>query len=160
MKFLQEVLRGVQRLDPEDGGQPSSADPEFSLDDPEADPELDPPQDELSLDDPELGDDQNAEHPELDDIADKASENPDRQGLIRTIKGAHLVYKRDTEDGTYEELWIYNVTTLKSELDVKKAILAGTDIPTNKIRSPDGSQTYEIWSAGNAEMILIKGLPN
>lgn len=116
--------------------------------------------DEFSLDDEGdlgVGDE---EHPELDGIADQATADPDRQGLIRTVKGAHLVYKRDTEDGTFEELWVYNITDMRKELDVKKAILAGTDIPTNKMHSPDGSQTYEIWAAGNAEVILIKGLPN
>lgn len=164
MKFLQEVLRSVRRLDQEE--QPQEAemsldgDPELTLD-PEEDPGAVP--DEMSLDEPS-GDLESQEdgdpHPELDGIADEATSDPDRQGLIRTVKDAHLVYKRDTEDGTFEELWIYNLTTLRGELDVKKAILAGTDIPTNKTRSPDGSQTYEIWSSGNAEMILIKGLPN
>ena len=158
MKFLQEVLRGVRRLDQEE--QPQEA--EMSLDmDPEQDPNAVP--DEMSLDEPSDdldGQEGGEEHPELDGIADEATGDPDRQGLIRAVKDAHLVYKRDTEDGTFEELWIYNLTTLRGELDVKKAILAGTDIPTNKTRSPDGSQTYEIWSSGNAEMILIKGLPN
>jgi len=80
--------------------------------------------------------------------------------LIRTVKGSHLVYKRKSEDGTYEELWIYNAGNMRDELEVRKAILAGTDIPTSKTQSPDGSQKYELWSAGNAEMLQIQGLPN
>jgi hypothetical protein len=96
----------------------------------------------------------------LDAVTDKASEDPDRQGLVRTVKGAHLVYKREGEDGTYEELWIYNVTTLQDEMIVRRAILAGTDIPINKPSSPDGAQQYKMWSIGNAEMLLITGLPN
>lgn len=97
---------------------------------------------------------------ELDAIADKSSEDPNRQGLIRTVKGAHLVYKRQGEDGTFEELWIYNISTLQDELTIRKAILSGTDIPTNKSSSPDGSQQYAMWCAGNAEMLLITGLQN
>lgn len=141
-------------LDVEDTPQPEE--PDLNMD-PEADPDdvsLDVPGDDLDTD---LGAE---EHPELDGIANDAVDDPDRQGLIRTVKNAHLVYKRETEDGTFDELWIYNLTTLHDELDVKKAILAGTDIPPNKMTSPDGAQTYHMWSAGNAEMILIKGLPN
>jgi hypothetical protein len=97
----------------------------------------------------------------LDDMVDQAaSQDPDKQGLIRQVDRAHLVFKRQTEDGTYEELWIYNVGKLQDELEIRKAVLAGTDIPTNKKISPDGTQTYDIWSAGNAELLHIKGLPN
>lgn len=160
MSLLQEVLAGVRRLEAE-----PSDELDLSLDEPtdELDPSsLDAPADEMgdemdgemSLDMPE------DDHPELDGIADDATDDPNRQGLIRTVKGAHLVYKRETEEGSFEELWIYNVTTLRDELIVKKAILAGTDIPTNKMQSPDGAQSYEIWSAGNAELLMIKGLPN
>jgi hypothetical protein len=158
MSLLKEVLAGVRRLEAE----PSDDELDFSLDAPadEADPSLDPSDemgDETGEEMPLDGED---EHPELDGIADDATDDPNRQGLIRTVKGAHLVYKRETEEGSFEELWIYNVSTLRDELIVKKAILAGTDIPTNKMQSPDGDQTYEIWSAGNAELLMIKGLPN
>ena len=148
MKLLREVLAGVRRMDDE-----PAPDQELDLDAPMDDPDdLDQPDDQFSLDPETDG--------ELDDVASQAVEDPDKQGLIRTVKNAHLVYKRETDEGTFDELWVYNVTDLRGELDIKKAILAGTDIPINKLRSPDGSQTYEIWSAGNAEMILIKGLPS
>lgn len=97
---------------------------------------------------------------ELDSIADQASEDPDKAGAIRTVKKAHLVFKRQTEDGTFEELWTYNVGTLKDELAIRKSILAGTDIPVGKSSSPDGTQEYTVWSAGNAELLHITGLPN
>lgn len=100
------------------------------------------------------------ENPELNGLVDQTTEDPDRQGLIRTVKGAHLVYKRQIEDGTYEELWQYNIGSMRDELEVRKAILAGTDIPTNKTRSEDGSQTYKLWTAGNAELLVISGLQN
>lgn len=119
--------------------------------------------DELDLGD-ELGDNKGAEtekgDPKLDALIGQTAEDPNRQGVVRTVKGAHMVYKRQTEDGTYEELWIYNIGNMRDELQVRKAILAGTDIPTNKTVSPDGSQQYELWSAGNAEVLQIKGLPN
>ena len=86
--------------------------------------------------------------------------DPDHQGLIRTVKGAHLVYKRESSEGTFEELWIYNVGKLQDELKVRRAILAGTDIPPNRRDSPDGKQSYDIWSTGNAELLHVEGLPN
>lgn len=88
------------------------------------------------------------------------NQDPNKQGLIRTVPNAHLVYKRVCEDGTFEELWMYNVGKLQDELDIRKKILAGTDIPVNKRASPDGKQKYDIWSAGNAELLHIMGLPN
>jgi len=91
---------------------------------------------------------------------DAAPEDPNHMGLIRTVKGAHLVYKRANPNGTFEELWFYNSGDMKGELSVRKAILAGTDIPPNDTKSPDGSQTYEIWSVGNGEMLSVYGLPN
>jgi ribosome modulation factor len=122
--------------------------------------------DELDLGD-ELGD--NGDESEntgdetdskLNALADKSAEDPDRQGLIRKVKSAHLVYKRQTEQGTYEELWIYNAGNIRDELEIRKAILSGTDIPTTKKTSKDGSQEYELWTVGNAEMLQIQGLPN
>lgn len=88
-------------------------------------------------------------------------EDPDKQGVIRTIPNAHLVYKRQQEDGTFDELWHYNIgEDFKKELKIRRAILAGTDIPINKMTSPDNSQTYELWTVGNGQMLKIQGLPN
>jgi len=87
--------------------------------------------------------------------------NPDRAGVIRTVDDAHLIYKRQTEDGTFEELWIYNIhDSTNDELDIRRDILAGTDIPVKKTKSADGTQSYQITTMGNAQMIKIKGLPN
>ena len=89
------------------------------------------------------------------------SDDTDRQGIIRTVDGAHLVYKRTTEDSTFEELWIYNINDqMKDELKIRRAILSGTDIESGKTRSSDGTQQYESWTIGNAQMISITGLPN
>lgn len=70
-----------------------------------------------------------------------------------------MVYKRETGDGTYEEMWIYNSGDFKKDLTTKKDIVSGTDIPATSTTSPDGSQQLTMWSAGNATVIKITGLP-
>lgn len=96
------------------------------------------------------------DEPELEDPI-----HPNRAGIIRTVDNAHLVYKRQSETGTYEELWIYNVhDNTHDELDIRRDILAATDIPTKKTKSPDGEQSYSIVTMGNAQLLKITGLPN
>jgi len=87
--------------------------------------------------------------------------DPDRAGIIRTVDNAHLVYKRQSETGTYEELWIYNIhDTTNDELDIRRDILAGTDIQPKKTKSADGQQSYSINTMGNAQLLSLKGLSN
>lgn len=186
MDILKEVIRGFSRDDEEDT---PNDDLEFNLDgdedlehpqsnelsfDIDEDPEdefddlnIDVPDDlDASPDNAELeGDDDlslDGEEPDdgLDNVAQAAIEDKSKQGVLRAVKNAHLVYKRETGTGGYEELWIYNVGNLKDELVVRKAILAGTDIPPGQTSSEDGSQTYTLWSAGNAELLHITGLQN
>lgn len=78
----------------------------------------------------------------------------------RYVKGAHLVFKRASEDGSYDELWIYPTVDVKTDVAVRKAILGGTDIVPGSTSSEDGSQHCETWTAGNAQMLFITGLPN
>ena len=188
MKFLQELVR-FNRLDDQDddmsdddllGDESNEDDSEFDDYMVGDEPDEDEFSDEDMLDDGLEGDDlEDGEFDDMDlpdeepdegefddeDMGDmeegepEEPEDPDRAGLIRTVNKAHLVYKRSTEDGSYEEMWTYNVTNLRDEMSVRKAILSGTDIPPNKTQSPDGSQHYELWTAGNAEVMLIKGLP-
>lgn len=112
-----------------------------------------------------------ASHSGLEDLMDIVSDahkevdkedNPDKQGMIRTVKNAHLVYKRKTQEGTFEELWIYNSTkdTFRDETDIKLAILSGTDIRSELNRSEDGTQTYSVVRLGNAMLLHIIGLPS
>lgn len=97
----------------------------------------------------------------IDHVVDNVEDNdPDRAGQIRTVPNAHLIYKRQSDDGTFEELWIYKTTELRTEAKIKRAIVSGTDIPPNSRTSPDGSQQYEIWNVGNVELIRIQGLPS
>ena len=174
MKFLQELVK-FTRIDDEgvDEDQPMDelgADEDLPTDDELGDDlpaedgfDEDPaPEDEFAVDEEPVegdlvGDEETmGEEPAMEEPSEP--EDPNRQGMIRTVKGAHLVYKREVEDGTYEELWQYNTSTLRDEITVRKAILAGTDIPVNKAQSPDGSQSFETWAAGNAELMLIRGL--
>lgn len=89
-------------------------------------------------------------------------EDPNDEGIRRTIKGAHLVYKRKQPDGYFEELWFYNIgkDSNRDEMDVKRDILAATDIPPNATHSEDGTQEYSLWTVGNGQMLCIRGVPN
>lgn len=89
----------------------------------------------------------------------------DRQGNIRTIANAHLVYKRKNEQNTYDELWIYKRNSLVKKTDLTyRAIIAGTDIPRGSTFSEDGEQSVSVWEVGPPEAIIvfvnIKGLSN
>lgn len=85
--------------------------------------------------------------------------DPNKQGIIRQVDKAHLVFKRQTPDGTFEELWSYNISTdMKDELSIRRKILAGTDIPSQKTSSPDGSQAYTLTTMGNGQLLHITGL--
>jgi hypothetical protein len=91
----------------------------------------------------------------------KSWHHPDRQGTIRRVKNAHLVYKRQTDDGSFEELWVYKEgKRYDKTLNIRRDILAGTDIPVEKTKSADGSQRAEVWSSGDTQFLHIQGLPN
>lgn len=94
-----------------------------------------------------------------DDVGDPVDLN--RAGIIRTVDNAHLIYKRRDEEGKFEELWVYNTNgKLGDELDIRRDILAGTDIEPKKTQSPDGSQKYTLTTLGNAQFVHVTGLPN
>lgn len=114
--------------------------------------------DEFNLDDDQsnmFGSNQDQEG----DVGTDEEGDQDFQGNIRTIRGACLVYKRKTQNGNYDELWIYNVgDDLKKETIVRKAILAGTDIDPNTQQSDDGSQKARTYTVGNVQYLNISGL--
>ena len=145
---------------------PADADPDADLFD---DPSANDPIPGLSGDAPEgegadLGmdgeNDEENQDAALDDIASNVNEDPDRQGVIRAVPKAHLVYKRESSEGGYEELWVYNIGSMRDEIEIRRSILAGTDILPGKTSSEDGEQSYQLWASGNAEVLCIKGLPN
>lgn len=122
----------------------------------EQDPENVAVDDQYGIDDPNDNEDFGEE-----DANQEEWDDSNYQGVIRTVPNAHLVFKRQLEDGTFDELWQYNLgDDFKKELKVRRAILAGTDIPINKMRSPDNSQTYDLWTVGNGQLLKVKGLPN
>jgi len=92
-------------------------------------------------------------------------EDPDRQGAIRVVKNAHLIYKRKDDNNMYTELWVYKQDMSKQiSSEIYNAIIAGTDIPKGSRASEDGSQTVKTWEIGPPESTLsyveIKGIPN
>ena len=92
---------------------------------------------------------------------EQQAEDPNRQGLIRRVPGAHLVYKRKEEDGTYNELWVYKIQKdIRDDSKVRQQILASTDIPIERMQSDDGTQQYDLWTVGDVQMMNIVGLPN
>lgn len=88
-------------------------------------------------------------------------EDPDKQGLIRTIPGAHLIYKRVGNNGTYTEMWMLQVgPNHRTEDKIRSAILDGTDIDQRLGASESGEQSYEIWTCNDRQIMKISGLPN
>lgn len=113
------------------------------------------------FDEPQLVGDEAAGDDEAPEGLDMEEEDPNFQGNIRTVAGANLVYKRKEEDGNYEELWIYNVgNDIKKETQIRRAILAGTDIVPSQRESEDGTQRAETFTVGNVQFLKIRGLPN
>lgn len=103
-----------------------------------------------------------ATQPESNINGFEVHDDPNRQGLVRTVKGAHLVYKRKNEEGSYDELWVFGTgnNDIKDSLEVRRAILAGTDIPPRALKSENGQQSYTLTSLGNGQLLHIKGQQN
>lgn len=99
---------------------------------------------------------------DFDEFGDKEDKSDiDRQGNVKYVQDAHLVTRHQVEDGTYEELWIFNNDRNNHRRSDKiiRDIIKDTDIPENEISSEDGSQNYIIWSVGNIQMVKVTGLP-
>lgn len=80
----------------------------------------------------------------------------DRDGEIRVVPRAHLVYKRKQDANKFTELWIYKHDNLAKQSDlVYAAILAATDIPVRAKSSPDGEQTVKTWRIGKPTDTLV-----
>ena len=121
--------------------------------------------DDQELDEP-LGGEENPEEDEMDmslgddESPDEQEEDPNFQGVIRTVKGANLVYKRQMPDNTFTELWIMNIgNDMKKESQIKRGILAGTDIDAQNQQSQDGKQNMELYTVGNVQFCELSGLP-
>jgi hypothetical protein len=117
---------------------------------------------DMGMGDEDISSASSPETPEVEMSQEELDQQePNQQGIIRRVEGAHLVYKRQMEDGGFEELWVYNIgDTMKDSLDIRRAILAGTDIPRGHTRSDDGQQSYTLTTMGNAQLLHITGLHN
>ena len=98
-----------------------------------------------------------------DDVGSQPTEDLNHQGTIRTVKDAHLVYKRKEDANRYTELWIYKRNLLAKQSDTTyAAIMAATDIQNLAKKSADGEQTVEVWSIGDPRdkltFVKINGL--
>lgn len=93
---------------------------------------------------------------------EQEDQDPDFQGVIRTVPGACLVYKRKDEQNTYEELWVFNVggRDMRPEIKIRNSILAGTDVDPKTQKSQDGQQTCDTITVGNVQFLHLKGLLN
>ncbi len=115
---------------------------------------------------PRMGDDGPVDELPGDNVQQLSQEeidaqDPNEQGIIRTVDKAHMVYKRQMEDGKFEELWVYNLgDEMNDSLNIRREILSGTDIPRGHTRSEDGQQTYTLHTMGNAQLLHITGLAN
>lgn len=126
--------------------------------------ELDQPlsgEEDQSYQDSEMDMDLNAGYPEEGGMGeeDLGEQDPNFQGIIRTVKGANLVYKRESPDNTFTELWIYNVgKDMRQESQIKRAILAGTDLDPTNGASVDGKQNMDLFTLGNIQFLQINGI--
>lgn len=82
--------------------------------------------------------------------------------VTRFVPGAHLIYKRQSDVDSFEELWIYavDVKSPTSHAKIEQQILAGTDIDPTSMASEDGAQQAAVWHAGNAKYMHLTGLVN
>lgn len=110
---------------------------------------------DFALDDPEDFDEDFDEDSDENEMSSNENE-----GIIRTVRGAYMVFKRPTASNNYEELWIYNMTNVKSLTKIRNSILAGTDIDPISLLSSDGEQKATMYSKGNVQFLYIDGLPN
>lgn len=96
-----------------------------------------------------------------DDRQEKTFNDEKFKGLIRTVAGANLVFKKEENNGNYNELWIYNIGDDSfKESKIRKAILAGTDINADLMSSDDEKQKAQTYTIGNIQFLEITGLPN
>jgi len=152
-QFLQEAKK-KSKVEDTDKPEESKED----LDDEEI---PDKKEDNKDKDEEELDGDKELDDSDSDDEDVDSEEANDKQGTLRNVKGARLISKRQEEDGTYSELWMYKIHRgIHDESKIRNEILAGTDIPFDETESEDSSQKYELWTIGDAQLCHIRGLQN
>lgn len=152
-----------------EGGDDFSGDDDLLSDDGDEDLDFDNEFSGIDSED-EFSDDEFSDDMDGEDQTDELSDDPEGegapqdgnyQGNVRNVPGAMLIYKKEAEDSTFEELWIYNVgKDIKQETSTRRAILNGTDISPQNNKSKDNKQTAKVTSIGNVQFLNIFGLPN
>lgn len=131
-----------------------NAEDEYDLDDDFEDDDIGLDDDLADLDDADSkldGDDESQDGVE--------SETIKYDGIVRAVKGAYLVSKKRQPDETFTEVWVYNTgKNHKAEAEIRKSIIAGTDIDPIKNYSEDGSQSAMLDTIGNVQYMTLIGL--
>lgn len=144
----------MRKLNAQNNFQDDFENDEDNLDDDEEDIEN-------NLDDEDDLNDKENNNEELDNEELDNEEKSKYDGIVRSVKGAYLVSKKQQPDETYKEVWIYNVgKKFSDEANIRKSILAYTDIDPTKNFSEDGSQEAVITTVGNVQYLTIVGLPD
>ena len=100
------------------------------------------------------------EEPE-EEVEIPESDDPDRQGVIRVVANAHLIYKRQNEEGTFDELWIYNTEKgVKNDLKfVETFLLAQTLLQRRLVpRMVHNNTACRIWVM--LKFLKLQACPN
>jgi hypothetical protein len=101
------------------------------------------------------------EQPELDPDEEPEEEPSEFEGVVRSVKGAVLVSKKQQPDETYTEVWMYNAgKKYKHEANIRRSVLSGTDIDPSRNFSEDGSQEATIVTLGNIQYMTLSGIPD
>jgi len=96
-----------------------------------------------------------------DDEYEEDEESTRYDGVVRAVKGAYLVSKKQQPDETFTEVWMYNTgKKYEVEANIRKSILAGTDIDPMSNYSEDKSQEAVLRSVGNVQYLTLVGLPD
>jgi len=99
--------------------------------------------------------------PDDEEPDDEEESESKYDGIVRAVKGAYLVSKKQQPDETYTEVWMYNVgKKFDDEANIRKSILSYTDIDPARNFSEDGSQEAIIKTVGNVQFITVTGLPD
>lgn len=102
------------------------------------------------------------DEPQSDDEPEELEEPASKyEGIVRAVKGAYLVSKKQQPDETYTEVWMYNVgKKFDDEANIRKSILSYTDIDPARNFSEDGSQEAVLTTVGNVQFLTVTGLPD
>lgn len=159
-KLLNEVL-GFYKLDNMIGDEEERESSDNFMDEfPEEEFGDDDFSDDNPFEEDEFEEDDIFPEDEFPEEESEEDEDPNKAGLIRSVRGAYLVYKRVTETNNYEELWVYNSKDVHYQTKIRNSILAGTDVDPSTLMSPNGEQRANIWGKGNIQYLHITGLPN